>query len=266
MHHLNAPPCTATGSKLDSTKQLLTKALTLCWALEKLLGARTNTVASTSMHSLIKDRVLLVDDHPLVRRGLRELINEEADLEVVGEAASVPEALRQAQATQPHVVVIDITLGAEDGLELIDYIKSRWPTMKMLVSSAHDEQTFAGRVLRAGALGFVSKREPLPQVIAALRQVLRGEVYLSPQMATCLLQRAVVGESLDQNPVQALSNRELQVFEMIGEGQNTREIARKLGISPKTVESHRKVVKTKLGAQTSAQLSRRAFQWVQEER
>ena len=223
-------------------------------------------MANPMTPSLTKHRILIVDDHPLVRRGLRELIDEESDLEVCGEAASVPEALRLAEATQPHVVIIDITLGAEDGIELMDYIKSRWPTIKMLVSSAHDEQTFAGRVLRAGALGFVSKREPLPQVIAALRQVLRGEVYLSPHMATCLLQRAAVGESLDQDPVQALSNRELQVFEMIGEGQNTREIARKLGISPKTVESHRKVVKTKLGVQTSAQLSRRAFQWVQENR
>jgi len=121
-------------------------------------------------------------------------------------------------------------------------------------------------VLRAGALGFISKREPLPQVVEAVRKVLRGEVYLSPHMATCLLQRAAVGESLDEDPVQALSNRELQVFEMIGEGLNTREIANRLGISPKTVESHRKVIKTKLNTATSTQLNRRAFQWVQENR
>jgi DNA-binding NarL/FixJ family response regulator len=223
-------------------------------------------VTQSTCHSLIKHRVLIVDDHPLVRKGLTEAMAAEADLEVCGEAASVPEALRQAEATRPHVVIIDLTLGAEDGIELIDYIKSRWPTMKMLVSSAHDEQTYAARALRAGALGFISKREPLPQVVAAVRQVLRGEVFLSPHMATCLLQRAVGGESLDQDPVQALSNRELQVFGMIGEGQSAREIARKLGISPKTVESHRNVVKTKLGIQTSAQLNRRAYQWVQENR
>ena len=216
--------------------------------------------------SLMKHPVLVVDDHPIVRRGLMDVINEAVDLEVCGEAADVPEALRLIEATQPQVVIVDISLGAEDGLELIDYVKTRWPSMKILVSSAHDEQVFAGRVLRAGALGFISKREPLPQVVEAVRQVLRGEVYLSPHMATCLLQRAAVGQSLDQDPVQALSNRELQVFEMIGEGLNTREIARRLGISPKTVESHRKVIKTKLNAPTSAQLNRRAFQWVQENR
>lgn len=216
------------------------------------------------MRSLIKHPVLIVDDHPIVRRGLAEVINETVDLEVCGEAATVPEALRQVEARQPQVVIVDITLGDEDGIELIDYLKSRWPAIKILVSSAHDEETFAGRVLRAGALGFISKRESLPQVVAAVRQVLRGEVYLSPHMATRLLQLAAVGEALDQDPVHTLSNRELQVFEMIGEGLNTREIARRLGISPKTVESHRKVIKTKLNKPTSTELNRRAFQWVQE--
>jgi DNA-binding NarL/FixJ family response regulator len=218
------------------------------------------------MRSFVKHTVVIVDDHPIVRRGLKDVIDEAADLEVCGEAADVPEALRQIEAAQPHVVIVDITLGDEDGIELIDYIKSRWPSMKILVSSAHDEETFAGRVLRAGALGFISKREPLLQVVVAVRQVLRGEVYLSPHTATRLLQLAAVGESLDQDPVQALSNRELQVFQMIGEGLNTREIARRLGISPKTVESHRKVIKTKLNTPTGAQLSRRAFQWVEESR
>jgi DNA-binding NarL/FixJ family response regulator len=223
-------------------------------------------MAAQNPRSLIKRRVLLVDDHPVVRRGLTEVINEAADLEVCGEAASVPEALRQVEATEPHIVIIDLTLGADSGIELIDYIKSRWPSIKMLVSSVQDEQTFAGRVLRAGAMGFISKHEQLPQIVEAIHQVLGGQVYLSPRMATCLLQRAAVGESLDQDPVQSLSDRELQVFGMIGEGQNTREIARKLGISPKTVESHRKTIKTKLNIKNSAQLTHRAFQWVQENR
>ena len=158
------------------------------------------------MRSLIKHPVLIVDDHPIVRRGLKEVINEAADLEVCGEAASVPEALRQVEATQPHVVIVDITLGDEDGIELIDYIKLRWPSMKILVSSAHDEETFAGRVLRAGALGFISKREPLAQVVEAVRHVLRGEVYLSPHMATCLLQlaarRQILGPRSGASPVE----------------------------------------------------------------
>ena len=134
------------------------------------------------------------------------------------------------------------------------------------MSSVQDEQTFAGRVLRAGAMGFISKAEQLPRVVDAVHQVLRGEVYLSPRMSTRLLQRAAVGESLDQDPVQTLSDRELQVFGMIGEGQNTHEIARKLGISTKTVESHRKTIKTKLSIGNSAQLTHRAFQWTRENR
>jgi len=216
--------------------------------------------------SLMKHPVLIVDDHPIVRRGLMDVINETIDLEICGEAADVPEAIRQIEATQPHAVIVDITLGDEDGIELIDCIKWRWPSIKILVSSARDEKTFAGRVLRAGALGFISKREPLPQVVNALRQVLRGEVYLSPHMTTCLLQRAAGKQSLEPDPVQSLSNRELQVFQLIGEGLNTREIAHRLGISPKTVESHRKVLKEKLNAPTSSHLSRQAFQWVQENR
>jgi DNA-binding NarL/FixJ family response regulator len=216
--------------------------------------------------SLMKHPVLIVDDHPIVRRGLMDVINETIDLEICGEAADVPEAIRQIEATQPHAVIVDITLGDEDGIELIDCIKWRWPSIKILVSSARDEKTFAGRVLRAGALGFISKREPLPQVVNALRQVLRGEVYLSPHMTTCLLQRAAGRQSLEPDPVQSLSNRELQVFQLIGEGLNTREIAQRLGISPKTVESHRKVLKEKLNAPTSSHLSRQAFQWVQENR
>lgn len=214
--------------------------------------------------SLMKHPVLIVDDHPIVRRGLMDVINDTTDLEVCGEAADVPQALHQVEATRPHVVIVDITLGDESGIELIDYIKSRWPSIKILVSSAHDEDTFAARVLRAGALGFISKREPLPQVVAAIRQVLHGEVYLSPRIATRLLRRAAGRESLDQDPVQTLSNRELQVFQLIGEGLNTREIANRLGISPKTVESHRKVLKQKLNTPTSSHLSRQAFQWVQE--
>jgi DNA-binding NarL/FixJ family response regulator len=217
-----------------------------------------------SKQAVFKHSVFIVDDHPIVRRGLMDVINETVDLVVCGEAADVPQALRRIATTEPHVVIVDITLGDEDGIELIDYIKSRWPSMKILVSSAHDEKTFASRVLRAGALGFISKRESLAQVVTAVRQVLRGDIYLSPHMATCLLQRAAAKQTLDEDPVQTLSNRELQVFQLIGEGLNTQEIARRLGISPKTVESHRSMLKQKLNIPTSTHLSRRAFQWVQE--
>jgi len=183
---------------------------------------------------------------------------------VCGEAENIEAALRLADEGHPDVVIIDLSLGGENGIELIDYIKSRWPSVKILVYSAHDEETFAGRVLRAGALGYVSKGEAMPKIGEAIRKVLRGEVYLSPRMTTRLLQRAAVGKPLDHNPVETLSNRELQVFEMIGQGLNTVQIAHKLELSPSTVETHRKVIKTKLNVKTSAELSRRAFQWVQE--
>ena len=212
-----------------------------------------------------KQRILVVDDHPVVRYGYVQLIGQEADLEVCGEAAGVTEALRMAEVQRPDAAIVDISLDGEDGIELIEYIQSRWPAVKILVASNHDEETFAGRVLRAGAKGYICKREPMPKIIEAVRQVLRGEIYLSPHMATSLLQRAAVGKPLTSNPVETLSNRELQVFEMIGQGLNTVQIAEKLQLSPKTVESHRKLIKMKLNLRTAAQLSRSAFQWVQEQ-
>ena len=187
-------------------------------------------------------RVLIVDDHPIVRHGYSHVIGQEPDMEVCGEAADVAEALRQAETQHPDVAVIDISLDGEDGIELIDFIKSRWPAIKILVSSTHDEQTFAGRVLRGGAMGYVSKHESLPKIVEAIRRVVQGEIYLSSQMATNLLQRAAVGKSLDSNPVEALSNRELRVFQLIGEGFSTIQIAKKLDVSPKTIETHRKVI------------------------
>jgi DNA-binding NarL/FixJ family response regulator len=135
----------------------------------------------------------------------------------------------------------------------------------MLVSSVHDEQVFAGRVLRAGAMGYICKRESIRKIIDAIRQVMLGEIYLSSRMANTLLHRAAVGESLDQEPVETLSNRELEVFEMIGEGLETSQIARKLKVSPKTIETHRKNIKAKLNLPNSTQLSRYAFKWAQQD-
>jgi DNA-binding NarL/FixJ family response regulator len=219
---------------------------------------------TSSSLPLARRRVLIVDDHPVVRQGLATAIGREPDLQVCGDAKCIEEALRLVEGGHPDAVIIDLCLDGEDGIELIDFIKSRWPAVKILVYTAHDEETYAGRVLRAGATGFVSKREAMPKLIAAIRQVLCGQVSLSPLMTARLLQRAAVGQSLDYDPVESLSNRELQVFEMIGQGMSTAEIAEKLQVSPKTVESHRKVIKTKLHLETGAQLSRRAFQWVQE--
>jgi DNA-binding NarL/FixJ family response regulator len=211
-----------------------------------------------------KHNVLIVDDHPIVRHGLGELIARQPDLQVCGEAADSSEALQKVEANRPDVAVVDITLDGDNGIELIGQIQALYPEVKILVSSMHDEKTFAGRALRAGALGYINKRESIRKVIDAVRQVLRGEIYLSPKMANQLLHRAAVGEPLDNDPMESLSNRELEVFEMIGQGMNTRQIAHKLGLSPRTIETHRKNIKTKLGLQNSPQLSRSAFQWVQE--
>ena len=212
-----------------------------------------------------KHKVLIVDDHPIVRHGLGELIARQPDLEMCGEAADASEALRHVETTRPDVAVIDISLNGENGIELIGQLKALYPEVKILVSSMHDEKTFAGRALRAGALGYINKRESIRKVVDAVRQVLRGEIYLSPQMANQLLHRAAVGEPLDHDPIETLSNRELEVFEMIGQGMNTQQIAGKLGLSPRTIDTHRKKIKTKLNLPNSAQLSRTAFQWVQEE-
>ncbi len=211
-----------------------------------------------------KFRVLLVDDHPLVRRGLAEVIAREPDLETCGEAADVLEALREVERTNPDVVVIDLTLKTGHGIELIEKLKGRDPRIKTLVSSMHDEMLFAERVLRAGAMGYITKQEPPETLIRAIRQVLRGEVYLSPRMTSRLLHRVAAGKPAQEDPVQGLSNRELQVYEMIGQGLTIQQIATRLHLSPKTVETHREKIKQKLNLKSSTELNRRAVQWVLE--
>jgi DNA-binding NarL/FixJ family response regulator len=213
-----------------------------------------------------KYRVLIVDDHPIVRHGLAELIAHEPDLEVCGEASDTPEALRQVEATQPHVVIVDISLKSGHGIDLIEQVKAKDERIKMLVSSIHDESLFAERALRAGAMGYINKQEATEKVIDAIRQVLRGEIYLSPRMSNRLLHTVVGGERLDQNPIEGLSNRELEVFEMIGQGLTTKQIAGKLHLSPKTIETHREKIKMKLNLANSTELSHRAVQWVLENR
>jgi DNA-binding NarL/FixJ family response regulator len=211
-----------------------------------------------------KYRVLIVDDHPIVRRGLADLIAARPDLEVCGEAAEVAEAIRLVDATHPDVVVIDLTLKGGHGLDLIEEIKARHERVKMLVSSMHDESLFAERALRAGAAGYVGKQEPPDRIIEALHKVLRGEICLSPRMANRLLHRVASGEALEKNPIEGLSDREIQVFEMIGQGHTTKQIAQSLQLSHKTIEAHREKIKAKLNLRNGSELSRHATQWVLE--
>jgi DNA-binding NarL/FixJ family response regulator len=209
----------------------------------------------------MKHRVLIVDDHPIVRRGLSSLLNDEADVLVCGEAEDVEDALEMVAATEPELVVVDISLKTGSGMRLLTQIKDRFPEVKTLVWSMFDEKLFAERALRAGALGYINKRESIDHVVDAVNRVLGGEVYLSETMTRALVERVSDGKDVEGDPVGRLSNRELEVFELIGRGNTTQEIARRLKLSPKTIEAHRERIKLKLDLRNAAELNQRAVQW-----
>ena len=212
-------------------------------------------------------RVLIVDDHPLLRKGVGQLIDQEKDLAVVGEAEDAPKAITAIETTKPDVALIDITLNGTSGIELVKNIKARFPKLKMLVLSMHDESVYAHRALRAGASGYIMKQEGAEKVLTALRKVLRGEVYLSERLGDRMLHTLVNGRApLPSSPVEELSDRELEVFNLIGQGNGTRPIAEKLHLSIKTIESHRAHIKEKLNLQNATELVHHAIQWVQSER
>ena len=222
------------------------------------------TVENMTPRQRTKHRILLVDDHPLVRRGIADVLNREKDLEVCGEAADVSEAMRELERTHPDLVLVDLTLKSGHGIELIEKIKASDPRVKTLVSSMHDETLFAERVLQAGAMGYLTKQEPPETLLGAIRQVLRGELYLSPRMTSRLLHRVAAGGPSQEDPIKSLSNREIEVYEMIGQGLTIQQIAARLHLSPKTIETHREKIKQKLNLKNSTELNRRAVQWVLE--
>jgi DNA-binding NarL/FixJ family response regulator len=208
---------------------------------------------------------MLVDDHPVVRQGLALLFNQQPDLEVVAEASGVAEAFTRFTEANPDLVIIDLSLKDGSGIELIKEIRARNEHARMLVTSMHDESLFAERVLRAGAKGFIGKQEATGNIVEAARQVLDGRVYLSTQMSDQMLHRLVSGtEESQQSPIDALSDRELEVFEMIGRGLTTRQIATQLELSPKTVETYRENIKAKLNLPNGTALTRHAVQWLLE--
>jgi DNA-binding NarL/FixJ family response regulator len=209
-------------------------------------------------------RIFLVDDHPIVRRGLSELISHEPDLTVCGEADDAPGALRQAADTNPDLMVIDISLKSGSGIELIKQIKAGNPAIRMLVVSMHDETLYAERAIRAGASGYINKDEAAESLINALRQVLAGKVYLSRRMTDTLVQQAMGRKQPAGPPMEALSDRELEVFELIGQGLTTRRVAEKLHLSVKTIDTYRSNIKDKLNLTNSTELTRFAVQWVLE--
>jgi DNA-binding NarL/FixJ family response regulator len=208
-----------------------------------------------------KARIVVVDDHAIVRQGLAELINDQPDLVTCGEADSPPQAMKVIADTKPDLVVADITLAGGDGIELSRQIHDTWPKLAILVLSMHDESLYAERVLRAGAMGYVMKQEPQETVMAAIRRVLQGETYLSERMAAKLL-RSFRGarSTADAAPLERLSDRELQIFRMIGQGRSVKDIAQALFLSPKTVEAHKEHIKQKLNLRSSNDLLRYAIE------
>ena len=213
-----------------------------------------------------KIRVLLVDDHPILRRGLTQLINAEPDLVVCGEAEDGPKAFELAGLLRPDVAIVDISLKSGNGIELIKNLKARFPELPTLVLSMHDESLYAERALRAGSLGYIMKEEAIEQVLVAMRHVLKGEVFLSEKMKSRMLQAMALGrQKTAMSPLEQLTDRELEVFRLIGEGNSTRQIAVLLHLSVRTVEAYREYIKTKLNLRNATELMQHAFHWVHQE-
>ncbi len=208
-------------------------------------------------------KIIIVDDHPIVRQGLAALINQQEDMEVCAQAADGREAMEQIGRLKPDLVTIDLTLGDSGGLELIKNIKSRYPDLPMLVVSIHDEVLYAERVLRAGARGYIMKQEATENVTEAIGKVLAGQVYVSEGMSDRIV-RSFLGGAEKTKPasISSLSDRELEVFRLIGQGYGTRKIAEMLHLSIKTIETYRAHIKFKLDLDNAAHLLQYAVQWV----
>jgi len=221
-----------------------------------------------SQPSQVKDsrtRVLLVDDHAVVRYGIAQLINHESDLVVCGEEEEAGNALAAIGRLKPNLVIADISLKESSGLELMRNIKAQYEKLPVLVVSGHDESVYAEIAFRAGALGYLMKDEALGKIVTAIRRVLGGNIYVSETLGTKMLQQQVRGKpNLQQSPVEGLSDRELEVFEMIGKWKKTGEIALELHLSIKTIEYYREQIKRKLNLGNSAELTQRATAWVQQ--
>jgi DNA-binding NarL/FixJ family response regulator len=207
-------------------------------------------------------RVLIVDDHPIVRQGLTQLISQENDLEVVGEADNAETAIASLSRLAPDVVIVDLMLKDSSGIELIKDIKATRPEARILVVSMHDEAVYAERALRAGSHGYIMKEEATNEVLSALRTVLADEVYVSKEVVSKMLRRIVGGGPGDG--INRLSDRELEVFQWIGHGLSVNEIAEKLKVSPKTIETYRAHIKEKLGLASSADVLRVAVSWLEQ--
>ena len=218
---------------------------------------------SPDSKSPVKRRILLVDDHPITRQGVAVLINQEKDLEVIGETDSAPAAIALLQKQPADLAIIDITLKTTNGIELMKHIRVLAPDMPVLVMSMHDEGVYAERAMRAGARGYIMKQEASSRVLTAIRTVLSGELHLSDRMKERMLHRLVSNRKEEVRfSIDTLSDREMEVFQLIGDGFSTRQVAAKLNLSVKTIDSYREHLKLKLQLESGKDLVRYAIQWM----
>ncbi|MEM9159698.1 MAG: response regulator transcription factor [Verrucomicrobiota bacterium] len=211
-------------------------------------------------------RIFIVDDHPLVRQGLSQIIAGQEDMEVCGEAEDSPSAMQGVGNTNPDAIIVDISLQGNNGLELIKNIKAVYDTIPIMVFSMHDETIYAQRALRAGAKAYVMKKESSDKVVTAIHKIMKGEIYVSASVADQVLHQIVNGpNNVSQSPIDRLTDRELEVVQLIGRGLSTREIAESLNLSVKTIESHRAHVKEKLNLRNATELVQFSVQWVDQQ-
>ena len=231
-------------------------------ALPKIGASAPTRPATTDK----KISIFIVDDHPLVRQGLAQVINGEADMVVCGEAEDAPKALHLVNTKDPDLVIVDISLRGNNGLELIKNIKALKHNLPILVFSMHDETVYAQRALRAGARAYVMKQESADKIVTAIRRIMSGDIYVSNRVADQVLHQLVNGSGdPGGSPVDRLSDRELEVIQLIGRGLSTREIASSLNLSVKTIESHRAHIKEKLNLRNATELVQFSVQWVEQE-
>jgi DNA-binding NarL/FixJ family response regulator len=216
--------------------------------------AKRQLVPARSNSSMVR-RVVLVEDHAIVRQGLVQMINDQADMEIVGQAADVPSGLTAIAKSKPNVVVVDITLKGGNGLELVKTVAAQDAKLPMLVLSMHPESMNAQAALRAGAMGYVMKDEDIAKVLLAIRQILSGKIYLSPEMIDRMIVNNIRGgPPASASPIELLSDREMQVFQLIGDWKGPSQIARELNLSVKTVEYYREKIKEKLNLTNAAEI------------
>ncbi len=211
-----------------------------------------------------KYQIFLVEDHPIFRRGLRDLIEQESAFHVCGEADNIGKAWDMITSNLPDMVIIDISLDGRSGLELTKQLKDEYPGLQTLVLSMHEESIYAERALQVGARGYIMKHEAINLIVDAINAVRAGKVFLSDKMTSEILVKMVGGTSKSSLPLECLTNRELEVFELIGQGSTTREISEHLNLSTKTIGTYRERIKEKLNLRNSAELYQRAVQWIEQ--